>query len=396
MIDTKALRTRILDLAIQGKLTEQLESEIVDSEDKITIIETPHLIPNNWKWTTIENIISKDVGGGTPSKSVPEYWENGIIPWMSVKDFSSAQNGILEDTIDHITQAGLENSSSNLVDSNAIIICMRMALGKIVKLKKPMAINQDLRAIWLKPYVDNDYFVYFYSTLKVEGHGMTVVGISKKQLLNYPFPLPPLAEQKRIVQRVEEIFSILDTIDEAQEKYSADVKILKDKLFTVAIQGKLTKQFESDGTAEDLYKNIQEEKEVLAQKGEIYREKTVKKIKSEDIPYDIPQNWIWVRLGELAKVITKGSSPKWQGVNYTDSSNGVLFVTSENVGIGRMLLDKRKYVGKQFNEMHPASILQKGDILTNIVGASIGRTAVFDEDIDTANTNQAVCIVRLV
>ena len=73
-----------------------------------------------------------------------------------------------------------------------------------------------------------------------------------------------------------------------------------------------------------------------------------------------------------------------------------MFVTSENVGVNEMLLEKRKYIEAKFNEMHPASILQKGDLLTNIVGASIGRTALFQEEIDNANINQAVCIIRLI
>ena len=395
MIDTKALRTRILDLAIQGKLTEQLESEIVDSEDKITIIETPRLIPSNWKWTTIENIISKDVGGGTPSKSVPEYWENGIIPWMSVKDFSSAQNGILEDTIDHITQAGLENSSSNLVDSNAIIICMRMALGKIVKLKKPMAINQDLRAIWLKPYVDNDYFVYFYSTLKVEGHGMTVAGINKKQLLNYPFPLPPLAEQKRIVQRVEKIFHILDTIDEAQDKYSADMDVLKSKLITAGIQGKLTEQLESDGTAEELYQQIQEEKDNILSERKGRKDNKIKPI-GEDVPFEIPNNWKWIRFGEtgffrkgpFGSSLTKSMFvPKnedtikvyeQQHAIKKDDSLGEYYITSE-----------------YFDATMSGFEVISGDIIISCAG-TIGETYIMPDKIEKGIINQALMRVTVV
>lgn len=227
-------------------------------------------------------------------------------------------------------------------------------------------------------------------------YGVKMPRVDAGFMVNLPIPVPPLAEQKRIVQRVEEIFRVLDTIDEAQEKYYTNLEILKAKLITVGIQGKLTEQLDSDGTAEELYQQIQEEKQKLIKDGKIKKEKPLPPIKDEEIPFEIPSYWKWVRLGELSKIVTKGSSPKWQGVNYTDSSNGILFVTSENVGTGRMLLDKRKYVEEQFNEMHPVSILQKGDILINIVGASIGRTAVFDEDTDTANINQAVCIARLV
>lgn len=116
----------------------------------------------------------------------------------------------------------------------------------------------------------------------------------------------------------------------------------------------------------------------------------------DEIPFEIPANWKWCRLGQLTELITKGSSPKWQGVSYTDKQNGILFITSENVGVEELLLSKEKYIGSEFNAMHPASILRKGDLLTNIVGASIGRTARFTLDTLDANINQAVCIIRLV
>ena len=90
--------------------------------------------------------------------------------------------------------------------------------------------------------------------------------------------------------------------------------------------------------------------------------------------------------------MTKGSSPKWQGINYVETP-GVLFITSENVGINKMIYTKTKYVEDAFNIKDIKSILKKGDVLTNIVGASIGRTAVFDRE-DVANINQAVCLIR--
>ena len=97
-------------------------------------------------------------------------------------------------------------------------------------------------------------------------------------------------------------------------------------------------------------------------------------------------------LGELCERITKGSSPRWQGIAYVDDP-GVLFITSENVGEYRLLMNNPKYVEERFNAKDKKSILKAGDVLTNIVGASIGRTAIFDLD-DVANINQAVCLIR--
>jgi len=107
----------------------------------------------------------------------------------------------------------------------------------------------------------------------------------------------------------------------------------------------------------------------------------------------IHPDWPMVPISDVSIRITKGSSPTWQGIEYTSAETDILFVTSENVGVGELLLESPKYVERRFNEIEPKSILQKGDVLTNIVGASIGRTAIFDLDIE-ANVNQAVCVIR--
>lgn len=103
-------------------------------------------------------------------------------------------------------------------------------------------------------------------------------------------------------------------------------------------------------------------------------------------------NWIETKLEDACHLITKGSSPKWQGINYV-TEPGVLFVTSENVGENEMLLNEKKYVEEKFNLKDSKSILKNGDVLTNIVGASIGRTAIYNLD-EVANINQAVCLMR--
>ena len=183
-------------------------------------------------------------------------------------------------------------------------------------------------------------------------------------------------------------------------------KDLKNALLQEAVQGRLVPQIASEGNARDLLEEIRKEK--LSHGLDFANAKSGKRkskketalagsnpcdITEEEIPFDIPESWCWCRLGELAEIITKGSSPSWQGINYVDE--GILFVTSENVGDEELLLSKRKFLEQKFNEIQPRSILQKGDILTNIVGASIGRTAIFDLDIKNANINQAVALIRL-
>jgi len=107
----------------------------------------------------------------------------------------------------------------------------------------------------------------------------------------------------------------------------------------------------------------------------------------------IHPEWPQVQISSVSNKITKGSSPNWQGIEYCSKEDGILFITSENVGLGEVLLDSPKYVERRFNEIEQKSILQRGDVLTNIVGASIGRTAIFNID-EEANVNQAVCVIR--
>ncbi len=107
----------------------------------------------------------------------------------------------------------------------------------------------------------------------------------------------------------------------------------------------------------------------------------------------IPESWDVVPLGILATKISKGSSPKWQGFQYV--SEGVLFVRSQNVGLGAMDWSDKAYLPAAWNEKEPRSILRENDVLLNLVGASIGRASLGGQEVEGANCNQAVCFVRV-
>lgn len=160
-------------------------------------------------------------------------------------------------------------------------------------------------------------------------------------------PLAPLPEQRAIVAKIEELFTDLD-------KGIADLKKAQDQL-KVYRQAVLKKAFEGELTNTQM----------------------------------TPRT-----LDSLTSIITKGASPKWQGFDYTTDSNQLLFVTSENVREGYISLEKEKYLPVGFNEVQKRSVLQKGDVLFNIVGASIGRAAIFELD-KLSNINQAVALIRL-
>ena len=194
---------------------------------------------------------------------------------------------------------------------------------------------------------------------------------------------------------------LVESYDKAEKELTAlntrFPEQIKKSVLQYAIQGKLVPQNPHDEPASALLQKIKAEKAKSFPLGGKKKGASLAPITEEEIPFEIPESWEWVRLGEITSLITKGSSPSWQGVNYIeDSKAGILFITSENVGTEQLLLDKKKYLENSFNALQSRSMLQKHDILTNIVGGSIGRTAVFDLDIEGCNINQAVALIRLI
>jgi type I restriction enzyme S subunit len=170
---------------------------------------------------------------------------------------------------------------------------------------------------------------------------------------------------------------------------------LRQTVLHLAVQGKLSQPDSRDEPATSLLHRIRVEKERLVKEKHLKRADPLPPINPDEMPFELPIGWMWVRLEELTETITKGSSPKWQGINYTDASTGVLFITSENVRNYALDVSEPKDVEAEFNDIEPRSILKRKDILMNIVGASIGRTALYDLD-KVANVNQAVCLIRLI
>lgn len=169
------------------------------------------MTPKSWRVSTLGSEIERIEGGGTPSKQQPVYWY-GDIPWASVKDLKAS---LLSDTEEHISQLGLENSSSKLIPAGTVIIATRMALGKAVRFTRDVAINQDLKALFPKPTLTPDYLFHWYSSKAALvgslGSGSTVKGIRLETLKALQLMLPPTIEQKKIA-------TILASVDDAIER----------------------------------------------------------------------------------------------------------------------------------------------------------------------------------
>lgn len=247
------------------------------------------------------------------------------------------------------------------------------------------------------------YLSHFKDTVLVPlMKGAANVSLPMKEIATVEIPVPPLDEQQSLIDLIFRIEDEHGELLSETNRQSDLLKQLRQAVLQEAVEGKLTAEWRKQHPvvkgdphydAVALLAQIKAEKERLVKEGEIRKEKPLPPITDADKPFDLPDGWVWCRLGEVVELITKGSSPGWQGVSYVEKDNGVLFITSKNVGSYSLDLTDTTYVERSFNDIEPRSVLKTGDVLTNIVGASIGRTAIYNLD-EIANINQAVCLIR--
>lgn len=421
MIDTKALRSRILDLAIQGKLTEQLpsdgtaeklyqqiqaEKQKLIKEEKVTFKpieeisnDTLFELPKSWKYVRFGDV-AYIVRGGSP-RPIKAYITDSAdgINWIKIGDVEKGGKYIYS-TNEKIKPEG--EKKSRRVYPGDFLLTNSMSFGRPYISKIEGCIHDGWLLIRNLNGFDVDFLyhilssAYLSSQFKDKASGSTVENLNIDKVNSAIIPLPPLAEQKRIVERVEEIFRLLDTIDQAQKKYSADSQILKAKLITAGIQGKLTKQLESDGTAHELYQQIQAEKQKLIKEGKIKKEKPLPPISPEEIPFEIPKSWKWVRLGDITTKITSGSTPPGGKKGNSYVPQGFCFFREQNIYNDGIHHDGMVYISEELLNTRENSTVLPNDILLNITGGSIGRCAIIPDDFSKGSINQHILIIRLV
>lgn len=193
-------------------------------------------IPNGWQVRKFSDVIEKIVGGGTPSRKIPQYFY-GDIPWATVKDLDNSFYKY--DTIEHISLDAVENSATNVINSNKIIIATRMGLGRGFINKVPMAINQDLKGIYLKDNMSTEFLMFWYlynrSNIEMMGKGSTVKGIRQEELKEMPILVPPLKEQQKIAKILSTIDDLIEQTDALIEKTKELKRGLMQRLLTKGI-----------------------------------------------------------------------------------------------------------------------------------------------------------------
>ena len=347
------LRASILQYAAEGKLVKQnpndepaselikkIENEKAElvKEGKIkkskklpaiTDDEKPFDIPDSWEWVRLGKI-GIVTSGGTPRKAEKSYWEDADIPWITPAVMSKAQNSIIfdNDNVGKINQKGLSNSSAQLISANSIVVSSRAPIGYINIVPFAYTTNQGCKSISTYSEVDNRY-VYYAIKFSVpdmykRASGTTFKEISGTRFGETVIPLPPLEEQKRIVTKIEKLMPL---VDEYAESYNRLQKIdnefedkLKQSVLQYAMEGKLIKQDPNDEPASELIKKIETEKAELIKEGKIKKSKKLPVITDDEKPFDIPDSWEWVRLGEIG-IVTSGGTPRKAEKSYWDDAN---------------------------------------------------------------------------
>lgn len=350
MIDTEALRKKVIDLAIQGKLTQQLQEDgnaedlyAQIQEEKAKLIkkgkiknqttkdvteDVPFDIPTNWKWVRVGDI--EEINLGFTYR--PEYVDDGVY-FLSAKDITGGKVDFSE-----AKKVSFETYEKAAYGSKPhkgdILFCRVGTIGK------PQVIYDDVDfCIFVSLGFFRDHFnllipeyivqwmnsKLFERQVDIEVKGALQRNLNTGWLKEFLVPLPPYAEQKRIVEKIEEILAQIEIIDAFQQQYESDREILKGKIIDAGIRGKFTEQLPEDGDAEDLYAQIQEEKTKLIKEGKIKKEKPLPPISEDEIPFEIPKNWKWVRVADIAFLSS--------GKAYEETIEGELYIKVSDMNL---------------------------------------------------------------
>jgi type I restriction enzyme S subunit len=249
------------------------------------------------------------------------------------------------------------------------------------------------------------------NSVKDNFQGTAQGGINTLFVKNSIIPIPPLSEQRRIVAKIEELFTKLDAGVEALKKAKEQIKRYRQAVLKYAFEGKLTEEWRKsfellmlNGELKETQNsklntqhsklNIQHPKFSI-QSSTFKTENSAFNTQNSTLTTQnskLPRGWVWTRLDSCSELITKGESPKWQGFNYVE--DGIPFIRSENVLWGKVDISNTVKIPIDFHNKLKRSQIKGYDILINLVGASIGRCGVVQPNINAANINQAVALIR--
>ena len=401
------LKNSILQLAVQGKLVEQRPEEGTAEElykqiqaEKQALIkagkikkekplpeisedEIPFEVPESWKWVRIASVVTLN-----PKNELPDELDTAFIPMPCVSD--GYRN---EHTYEIQKWGSIKKGFTHFADKDIgiakITPCFQNRKSVIFKglpnghgagtteLSIVRVIEDSLSREFLLWFFKSEYFI---SNGKKSFTGTAgQQRIHKDYLATCVFPLPPLAEQERIVAKIEELLPLIERYEKAwsrledfNKRFPGD---MQKSILQMAIQGKLVEQRPEEGTGEELYLRIQAEKQALIKAGKIKKEKPLPEITEDEIPFEIPESWKWVRLCTIGNTQT-GNTPSKAHPEY--QGHDIPFITPGDIMNGNIYYDNQalSLLGKEV-----ARVADSGTILQVCIGGSIGKAAVTEEEV---------------
>ena len=354
------LKASILQYAIQGKLVEQRAEEGTGEElywqiqtekqrlikegkvkkdkpfDVIADDDIPFDIPDSWKWCYIGELFLHNTGkaqnsSGSTSGVIRKFITTSNVYWGEF-DFSKVKEM-------PFTETELERCT---VQKGDLLVCEGGDCGRsaVWNYDEEVCIQNHVHR--LRPYYTIDIYYFYYlfylykNTGRLRGRGVAIQGLSNEAIHKVVVPLAPLTEQKRIVSKIEELMPLVERYEQAWSKLEDFNKRfpvdMQKSLLQMAIQGKLVEQRAEEGTGEELYQQIQAEKQRLIAEKKIKKEKPLAEISEDEIPFDIPESWKWVRLQNITTVLGDGI----HGTPQYTINGGYYFINGNNLAEGRI------------------------------------------------------------
>lgn len=411
-MDTATIRKRILELAYQGSLTEQnttdgnVDKLYSDIRKFVANKELPEVdsgecfvdIPSNWKWVRVGNIAKIN-----PKNEKDDNEDASFIPMTFVAEgfqnkhsFEIKKWGDIKKGFNHFCEGDIGVAKITPCFQNRKSVIFKNLHNGFGACTTELVILRTIEDFLLA-----EYLLYFFKTeyfiLKGVESFTGVVGqqrIHKDYIKMTPIPLPPVEEQRRIVQKIKETFDLLDNIDEMQQQYSSNLEVLKSKIIDAGIQGKLTKQLPEDGTAEELLEQIEIQKNTILKNRKGRVDKKIKAIDG-DFPYEIPSHWKWIRFGNIG-LFKKGpfGSALTKSMFVPKGENTVKVYEQQHAINKDNTLGTYYITREYFDDSMSGFEVLPGDIIVSCAG-TIGETYIMPDDIEQGIINQALMRVTL-
>ena len=405
------LKNSILQLAIQGKLVEQRPEEGT-AEDlykqiqaekqalikagklkkekllpEITEDEKPFDISESWKWIRLGNVVTV-LGGKRIPAGRQLTQENTEHVYIRVSDMKN--DSVDTDRLMYVPTDIYPSISRYIINKEDIYITVAGTIGRVGRIPPELDganLTENADRLVFQG-IDQDWLLHCLKSSVIQSQitdATTKVGQPKlaiKRIQEFIIPIPPFAEQKRIVAKIEELLPLIDRYEQAwtrledlNKRFPGD---LQKSILQLAIQGKLTDQRPEEGTGEELYQQIQAEKQALIKAGKLKKDRRIEGIEnpSKDIaPFDIPESWKWTYLGNILNKLTDGThrTPKY-------STSGVRFVSVKDMSSGVLSLSNTKFISQtEHEDFYSRCDPIRGDMLLSKVGTT-GVPAIVNTD----------------